>query len=217
MDINGDGQVSMAEFSSDWTMDDLAAFRSWDHNNDGIITPAECLAGQKLPEGAPASTAVAQASTGSRGTGGGGSPPAMASSSGSSGSRPSFSGSGFTGRSSSGSSSSGSSSPGSGFRSPGIGSGPVSGAPSAPSGAPSSTTTSTPSAGSSSSPANFSAGGQSQADRYRTIYTNMFHTRDVNKNGVLDGDEINPSIAKADRNGDGKITLAELLETFAKP
>jgi hypothetical protein len=40
-DANGDGQVSMSEFSRYWSDSTVAEFRRWDLNNDGIITPKE--------------------------------------------------------------------------------------------------------------------------------------------------------------------------------
>lgn len=41
---DGDGQVAMYEYASNWTDAKAAAFVSYDLNNDGMITPAECLA-----------------------------------------------------------------------------------------------------------------------------------------------------------------------------
>lgn len=40
-DTNGDGQVSMSEFSRSWSASAVADFRRWDLNNDGIITAQE--------------------------------------------------------------------------------------------------------------------------------------------------------------------------------
>lgn len=42
-DANADGQISMAEFSASWNDQTAAEFGRYDLNNDGIITPAECL------------------------------------------------------------------------------------------------------------------------------------------------------------------------------
>jgi len=42
-DANGDGQVTMAEYESDWTDAKAAEFARLDPNNDGVITPKECL------------------------------------------------------------------------------------------------------------------------------------------------------------------------------
>ncbi len=42
-DINGDGQVDMAEFASEWTPELVDEFNRYDLNHDGIITQAECL------------------------------------------------------------------------------------------------------------------------------------------------------------------------------
>jgi Ca2+-binding EF-hand superfamily protein len=49
-DVNTDGQVAMAEFSSDWTNSRVREFRSWDLNDDGLITPGECLNGGGVVE-----------------------------------------------------------------------------------------------------------------------------------------------------------------------
>jgi hypothetical protein len=46
-DVNGEGQVTMAEFASDWTPDKLREFNRYDLNGDGIITAAECLKVEK--------------------------------------------------------------------------------------------------------------------------------------------------------------------------
>jgi Ca2+-binding EF-hand superfamily protein len=42
-DANGDGQISMPEFSHDWTTEQAAKFARYDLNGDGIITPQEVL------------------------------------------------------------------------------------------------------------------------------------------------------------------------------
>ncbi len=42
-DTNEDGQVSMAEFSSLWTEKEVREFSQLDLDNDGLITPEECL------------------------------------------------------------------------------------------------------------------------------------------------------------------------------
>lgn len=42
-DANEDGQVSMAEFSTQWTEKEVREFSQLDLNNDGLITPEECL------------------------------------------------------------------------------------------------------------------------------------------------------------------------------
>lgn len=42
-DTNEDGQVSMAEFSSQWTEKEVREFSQLDLDNDGLITPEECL------------------------------------------------------------------------------------------------------------------------------------------------------------------------------
>lgn len=43
-DSDLDGQVSMAEFTTDWTEAKVEEFFQYDLNRDGIITPEECLA-----------------------------------------------------------------------------------------------------------------------------------------------------------------------------
>lgn len=42
-DADGDGQVSMAEYTGSWNDSAVADFLKFDLNNDGIITPGECL------------------------------------------------------------------------------------------------------------------------------------------------------------------------------
>ena len=46
-DADGDGQVLMAEFATDWTPGAAAEFARYDLNRDGIITAAECLKVEK--------------------------------------------------------------------------------------------------------------------------------------------------------------------------
>jgi len=46
-DANGDGQVSMAEYARSWTDAVAAEFARYDLNDDGLITPQECLAKTK--------------------------------------------------------------------------------------------------------------------------------------------------------------------------
>lgn len=46
-DADADGQVSMAEFATEWTDAKAAEFQKYDLNNDGIITPEECLRAEK--------------------------------------------------------------------------------------------------------------------------------------------------------------------------
>ncbi|HUT11971.1 MAG TPA: hypothetical protein VMY42_15835 [Thermoguttaceae bacterium] len=45
-DVNGDGQVTMAEYESDWTDTKADEFARLDPNNDGVVTPRECLAAE---------------------------------------------------------------------------------------------------------------------------------------------------------------------------
>jgi hypothetical protein len=42
-DVNLDGQVAMAEYGTSWSDSELVEFQKWDGNNDGYITPDECL------------------------------------------------------------------------------------------------------------------------------------------------------------------------------
>jgi hypothetical protein len=46
-DADGDGQVSMAEFTTDWTPAKVAEFARYDPNGDGVIASAECLKVEK--------------------------------------------------------------------------------------------------------------------------------------------------------------------------
>lgn len=48
-DMNQDGQVSMAEYSTIYNETTAAEFTKYDHNGDGMITAEECLAGPKEP------------------------------------------------------------------------------------------------------------------------------------------------------------------------
>ena len=42
-DSNGDGQVAMAEYASNWTASTVSEYRRYDKNGDGVIVPEECL------------------------------------------------------------------------------------------------------------------------------------------------------------------------------
>jgi hypothetical protein len=46
-DADGDGQVAMAEYASSWDDAKAREFRRLDRDNDGIITPEECLKAEK--------------------------------------------------------------------------------------------------------------------------------------------------------------------------
>jgi hypothetical protein len=46
-DVNGEGQVTMAEFATNWTPAEVEKFNRYDLNGDGIITAAECLKVEK--------------------------------------------------------------------------------------------------------------------------------------------------------------------------
>lgn len=65
-DKNGDGQVAMAEYTDEWTAAKLEEFAQYDGNNDGIITPAECIASTKAGVG----SSRGSSSFGSRSRGG---------------------------------------------------------------------------------------------------------------------------------------------------
>ena len=56
LDRGGDGQVSMAEYSSYWDDRKANEFARLDLNNDGLITPRECLDAGASPEPAAAAT-----------------------------------------------------------------------------------------------------------------------------------------------------------------
>ena len=76
-DTNADGQVAMAEFESPgyWTAAVVARFAGYDRNNDGMITPGECLEALSQPEKgseiakAEESSQVAQVAGGNPGSG----------------------------------------------------------------------------------------------------------------------------------------------------
>ncbi|GAB5404604.1 MAG: hypothetical protein Aurels2KO_28350 [Aureliella sp.] len=55
-DSNKDGQVTMAEFTSKMTNEQLDEFMKWDITGDGIIEPRECLAVLKSGGSAPSSS-----------------------------------------------------------------------------------------------------------------------------------------------------------------
>jgi hypothetical protein len=44
-DLNRDGQISMSEYTSDWSDSMVAEFYNWDSNRDGVITAREVQAG----------------------------------------------------------------------------------------------------------------------------------------------------------------------------
>jgi len=50
-DLNGDGQIEMAEFAQEWTDEQAAEFAQFDLNGDGVILPDECLRAIYLPGG----------------------------------------------------------------------------------------------------------------------------------------------------------------------
>lgn len=65
-DLNGDGQVVMSEYTSDWTDARIAEFYNWDSNGDGVITTSEVRSGVNrgaVATDAPAGTAPAGTST----------------------------------------------------------------------------------------------------------------------------------------------------------
>jgi hypothetical protein len=57
-DADGDGQVMMSEYASDWTDELVAEFSGFDANRDGVIAPHECLEPATTP--AAESTAASQ-------------------------------------------------------------------------------------------------------------------------------------------------------------
>lgn len=60
-DANGDGQIAMAEWATSWSESELARFNQFDLNQDGVITPRECVrAGQ---DGATRDGSISVAST----------------------------------------------------------------------------------------------------------------------------------------------------------
>lgn len=65
-DANGDGQVSMSEFSTAWTEAVFDDFNQFDLNRDGIVTPSECL--QAVEAGAVRGSKVAASSSTDRGS-----------------------------------------------------------------------------------------------------------------------------------------------------
>lgn len=44
-DLNSDGQISMSEYTSDWTESRVLEFYAWDQNKDGVIMTSEVQAG----------------------------------------------------------------------------------------------------------------------------------------------------------------------------
>ena len=56
-DANEDGQVAMVEYSSYWTDAKAIEFTRYDANNDGLITPTECLETEERAEDAEGSRA----------------------------------------------------------------------------------------------------------------------------------------------------------------
>ncbi len=60
-DADGDGQIMMSEFSSSWTQSVLAEFNQFDLNQDGLITPQECLKAQVIGADRGSTISVASA------------------------------------------------------------------------------------------------------------------------------------------------------------
>tara|TARA_R110002072_G_scaffold72506_9_gene173348 strand:+ start:5187 stop:6629 length:1443 start_codon:yes stop_codon:yes gene_type:complete len=66
-DLNRDGQVSMNEYTSDWTPDRVEEYYRWDQNQDGVITQTEVRRG--VDDGAVATDApIGRAAPGSSST-----------------------------------------------------------------------------------------------------------------------------------------------------
>ncbi len=206
MDANGDGQVSMAEYSSSWNEQTAADFAQFDLNNDGIVTPAECLkaAESGAVQGAPVISAASATSAeqprdrrrddrrGERGWDRGGerggerreesaAAPTTASADAPSG--------------------------------PSAGSAPDSAAPSSAtpdSAAPSSATPSSAASGSS---------GGADMQKYVKYAVGLIRQYDTNKDGVLTQEEwskMNTDYSAADTDHDGRITPVELAAAFMK-
>lgn len=51
LDANGDGQVAMVEFASDWTSEKMAEFQSFDLNRDALLTVGELTRSKSLMGG----------------------------------------------------------------------------------------------------------------------------------------------------------------------
>ena len=68
-DADGDGQVQMNEFSSEWNQETLEEFLKWDLNQDGIIIAQECLTalanGVRVDGGSSSASASAPSSSSS--------------------------------------------------------------------------------------------------------------------------------------------------------
>ena len=64
-DADGDGQVTMAEFSANWTEVEAARFASYDLNSDGVITAEECaqVESERLEDEAATEDSAAAADT----------------------------------------------------------------------------------------------------------------------------------------------------------
>ena len=76
LDQNKDGQVSMAEYSSNWTDSLVEEYHWWDINTDGVITPEECIAAKKESDEAGYNVHHPEPPPGSDGSPPSGSPPA---------------------------------------------------------------------------------------------------------------------------------------------
>jgi len=62
-DADGDGQVMMSEYASDWTDELVAEFNGFDANRDGVIAPQECLEPATTPAAESVATSEAPASS----------------------------------------------------------------------------------------------------------------------------------------------------------
>lgn len=56
-DADGDGQITMREFSAKWSPEVAAEFSAYDRNGDGVITAAEAAAGARKPADTSATAA----------------------------------------------------------------------------------------------------------------------------------------------------------------
>ena len=70
-DVDRDGQVSMAEFSQDWSETKLTEYFKYDINGDGFIVPAEVLRAEKGTSQSKSSSPSSTSGSGSSSTSGG--------------------------------------------------------------------------------------------------------------------------------------------------
>ncbi|MBL9123718.1 MAG: hypothetical protein JNG90_08805, partial [Planctomycetaceae bacterium] len=66
-DADGDGQITMREFSASWSPDVSAQFSAYDRNRDGVITAAESVSGGGKPNAAEPADPTATSDSAPRG------------------------------------------------------------------------------------------------------------------------------------------------------